>query len=238
MEQSFCDSDSQGFTLMEVAVVIVILLVMTTVAASRFGATDKLRQNSELRHFINTWEMVQQAASGKGDSYRLILDLDRNTYFVKREMQVRTSKIRKVDYVNRLRSDKERARRAAREQRKESDIKQQVAEQIARESGPLDEQFFDMIFRDPNADVELTAPIEFPSLEQDQELREIVIRDAYVSGREVDRGMAIIRLLGSGATEFAAVHIVAGKQVYSAVMNPATGRVRLDEGDVVFEYNK
>ena len=228
-----------GFTLMEVGVVIVLLLIMTTVAASRFGMTDRMRQNSELRHFINTWEMVQQTATGKGDSYRLVLDLDRAVYYVKREIPVRTPRSKKVDYANRLRSDKEKARRAAKEtERKRSDIKQQLEEEQSRQSGALDQQFYEMIFRDPSAEVELASPLEFPSLEDEQELHEIKIRDAFVSGREVDRGLAIIRLLASGATEFAAVHLVAGNTVYTAVINPATGRVSLREGDEKFDWLK
>lgn len=232
-------SPEAGFTLIEVGVVIVLVLLMTVLAASRFGMTDGLRQNSELRHFVNTWEMVQQTASGKGDSYRLVLDLDRNLYYVKREMPVRESRRRKVDYVNRLRSDKERSRRAAKEaEERKSSVREQLDDELARQSGALDEQFYQMIFRDPNAEVELASPLEFPSLEDEQVLSSIRIRDAFVSGREVEEGIAIIRLLGSGATEFAAVHLLVGEKVFTAVINPATGRVKLTEGDERFDWLK
>lgn len=230
-------ADQAAFTLVEVCMVIVILLLMTTIAASRFGATDHLRQNSDLRHFVNTWEMVQQTAYGKGDSYRFVLDLERNVYYVKRELPVQQNGARKVDYAKGLRTDKEKARRAQKEaQARRGSVKQQLEEENQRQAGGLDDQFYQMIFRDPSADVELATPLEFPSLEDEQELNSITIRDAYVSGREIDRGVAIIRLLGSGATEFAAVHLIVGERIFTAVMNPATGRVRLHEGDEKFDW--
>ena len=184
--------------------------------------------------------MIQQSASSKGDSYRLILDLDRGVYFVKREIPIRVPRARgKVDYVKGLRSDKEKARRAAKEaERSSGDIRQQLSDEISRQSGALDQQFYDMVFRDPSAEVELASPLEFPSLEQEQELHEISIRDAFVSGREVDKGLAIIRLLSTGATEFAAVHLQVGKTIYTAFINPATGRVTLREGDERFEWRQ
>lgn len=232
-------SGESGFTLIEVGVVIVLVLLMTVLAASRFGLSDGLRQNTELRRFVNTWEAVQQAASGKGDSYRLVLDIDRNVYYVKREIPIREGRTRKVDYVNRLRSDKERSRRSAKEaEKRRGSVREQLSEEITRQSGALDDQFFQMVFRDPNAEIELASPLEFPSLEDEQPLREVKIRDAFVSGREVEQGVAIIRLLGSGATEFAAVHLLAGEQVFTAVINPATGRVRLSEGDERFDWMK
>ncbi len=59
---------NDGFTLIEVALVIGLLAIMSTLVASRFGVIDSYRQKNAIRHFIGTWEMLHQQARARGES--------------------------------------------------------------------------------------------------------------------------------------------------------------------------
>lgn len=228
---------ASGFTLIEIALVIVLLALMSTLAASRFGIIDNVRQKSSISKFVNTWEFLSQQARARGESYRLVVDIPRNTYTVRREVPLESARPKQVDYLKNFRTKSEQERRAREDQEKLATLEEEYKEEEAREGDALENIFYRTVFRDPEGSSRLGIPIEFPSLKDDIRLPDSVhIRDVIVRGEEFRDGTAAIRFTASGANEFAVVHFAVGEGAMTAVMNPATGRVQLNTGDVKYEW--
>ncbi len=226
-----------AFTLIELALVIVLLAVMSTLAASRFGIIDNVQRKSAVSKFINTWEFLSQQARARGESYRLIIDITRNVYTVRREVPVDSVRPKNVDHLRNLRLDSEIERRAREEQEKLESLEDEYKEEDVREGDALENIFYRMAFRDPEGNFRLGVPLEFPSMKDEVRLPESVrFRDVSVRGEEVLTGVTAIRFTSTGANEFAVVHLLVGDGVMTALMNPATGKVQLNPGDTKYEW--
>lgn len=226
-----------GFTLVELALVIALLAIMSTLAASRFGLIDSWRQKTNLRKFLNTWELLSREARSRGESYRLVIDINRNTYTVRREVPVDSVQSHTTDHLKNFRTKSEQARLAKEEQEKLLSTEEEFKEEEAREGDALENIFYRMVFRDPDAGFRLGVPIEFPSMKNDVWLgEELHIRDVEVRGEKFDQGVAAIRFTSFGGNEFSVIHFDLGSGIMTGVMNPATGRVQLLEGDVKYEW--
>lgn len=226
------DINERAFTLIEVALVIVLLVMMSAFLVSKFDALTTWRQRSSLRKFVNTWEFLYQQAQARGESYRLILDFDRNTYFVRREVPVARSQ-QSVDHLSNLRLESEQRRINEKQDEKLLSLDEEYAEEDARQGDALENLFYSMLFRDPQASFRLGVPLEFPSMKNDVALADgLRFRDAMLGGERQDRGQASIRFTARGVTELAVLHFLVGNQTMTAFVNPATGRVSLEAGDL------
>jgi type II secretory pathway pseudopilin PulG len=231
-------STEGGFTLIEIMVVTLLLVFMSGLAVSRFGGIDLFRYKSAVRHFINTWEFLRNQAVARGESYRLIIDLDRQSYTVRREVPLTGTQANTVDHLRGFRTTSELAERAKEDQEKLKSLEEEYKEEDAVQGDALENLFYRTIFRDPDQSVRLGIPLEFPSLKDEQRFPPgVAIRDVVVAGEEINTGLAAIRFSASGASEFAVVHFLAGENIQTAVINPATGRVDLHNGDLKFEWS-
>lgn len=229
--------DKRGFTLVEVAIVIFLIAIMSTLAITRFGAIDSVRQKSSLRRFVNTWEFLHAQAKARGESYRLQIDLNLGTYTVRREVPVQGPAVQQVDRLRNFRTKSEQERLAKQDQERLLSLEEEYKEDDARQGDALENVFFQTVFRDPEQNFRLGIPIEFPSLQKEQALAPGVrFRDVTVAGEEVKEGIAAIRFSSTGASEFAVVHFLVEETVMTAVVNPATGKVDLNTGDQEFDW--
>ncbi|MFN8389565.1 MAG: hypothetical protein U0136_04680 [Bdellovibrionota bacterium] len=230
-------ADERAFTLVEVIVVVTLLVVMGGLALSRLGGIEVFQYRSAVRHFVNTWEFVRAQAKGRGESYRLLIDLDRQTYTVRREVPLTSNDAKTVDYLREFRTKSELERRAKEQDQKLKTLDEEYQAEDARQGDALETLFYQTIFRDSEQSYRLGVPLEFPSLKDDQRLpRGVRVRDVTIGGDEVTSGIAAIRFSANGASEFAVVHFEVGDTVQTAVANPATGKVSLDKGDLKFEW--
>ena len=229
--------NDRGFTFIEVSLVIVLLVLMSVLAASRFGVIDSWQKKSSIRLLINTWEFIASQARFRGESYRLVIDIDRGTYAVRREVPVEGPSARNVDYLKNFRTQSENSRRAKEEQENLASLDEEFKEEDVREGDALESIFYRVIFRDPNANFRLGIPIEFPSLKNEVKLAEgLRFRDISVRGEESQTGTVAIRFTSTGAADFAVIHLASEGGVVTAVMNPATRKVTLTQGDVDYAW--
>jgi prepilin-type N-terminal cleavage/methylation domain-containing protein len=223
-----------GFTLIELVLVIVLIALISTFAAFRFESVALWKVDGDLRKFANTWQFLFGESYGRGDAYRLVVNLDENYYLVRREVPLEGTTVRQVDYLANLRSKSEKARRARKEEEEELlSFDQELSQEDARQSGALDELYYETLFTDPHSPKRLAVPVEFPALAQKQQLTEgLSFRDVVIRGETTDSGRVAIRLAPRASAEPALVHLLAGGQVFSVLINPATGRVSVVSGDI------
>lgn len=224
--------DQDGFTLIEIALVIVLLVTMSALMVSRFDALNTWRQRASLRKFVNTWEFLYQQAQARGESYRLVLDFERNAYFVRREVPV-PRQDQNVDHLAGLRLESEQRRLSEKRDQQLLSLNEEYAEEDARQGDALESLFFGMLFRDPQASYRLGVPLEFPTLKNEITLVDgLKFKDANLGGERQDRGQVSIRFSARGVSELAILHFFIGNQVMTAFVNPTTGRVSLEAGDL------
>lgn len=229
--------DDRGFTLIELSLVVVLLVLMSAIAATRFGIIDTWQRKTSIRSFINTWEFIASQARFRGESYRLVIDIDRGTYYVRREIPVEGPTARNVDYLRGFRTQSELERRAKEETRNLQTLEEEYKEEDIREGDALENIFYRAMFRDPNANYRLGVPIEFPSLKDEIRLIQgLRFRDVSIRGEENESGIVAIRFTSTGATDFAVIHLASEGGVMTAVMNPATRKVNLIPDDVDYSW--
>lgn len=223
--------------MIELVLVIVIIAIIGTLAATRIDSITAWKEESDIRRFANLWETLQHHSFTKGTGYRLVLDLEDGTYYVRREVPLDPGEVRDVDYLANLRTkgEQERRRREEEEEALQS-LEEEFLEQDRRQSGALDKQYYQNIFRDPEADVRLAVPLEFPSLAERQQLDSgLRIRDVVVEGELIDEDQAVIRFSPRRLSQLAVVHFIAGENVFTMAVHPASGRVRVLAKDISFE---
>lgn len=227
---------SSGFTLIELVLVIVIIGLISAVMATRFDSIQVWRVESDIRRFADLWGFLYSEAFARGDSYRLVMDLNRQVYYVRREVPVEENEVRQVDYLANFRTKGERERRAKKEQEDMvGSLQEEFEKEDRRLAAPLDVLFYQTVFSDPQAPQRLTVPLEFPSLAEEKSLPDgLVLRDVVVNGETSNNGQVYLQLSPSGSSEIAAIHFEAGENVFTVSMDPATGRVTIDEGDLDF----
>lgn len=229
--------DERGFTLIELGAVIVLLVLMSALALSRFGTLDVWKERAELRKFISVWEMLAREAQQKGESYRLIVDLAESSYYVRREVVVDQ---RLAQSVDRLEGFRAKIGRNTREERLDRDLRtleEEYREEDSREGESLELIYYRTVYRDPEDLSRLAIPLDFPSLAEPQYLPpSIRVRDAVIGSTKRTDGKVYIRFAANGSTDFAVLHLLVSGTVYTALMNPATGSVKLEEGDKEYEF--
>lgn len=222
----------KGFTLVELVVVLMIMGVLAGVAANRIQSVFLWKQRESVRLFANTWEFLAREAQGKSEAYRLILDLDQHTYYVRREVPLQADEVRQVDYLENLRSKSERERRAEERRENIKSIEEEFVEEDIRQSATLDRLFYQTMYPDGYGSIRLGLPIDFPELGEQRRLVEGVrFRDVSRPGITVTEGETFIRFSPQGVAEAVAIHLqIEETEDQTVFINPATGRVQVKLG--------
>ena len=245
-----------GFTLVELIVVILIIALMSGLAARRLGATLAWQKKAEVRKLINTWELLYQESLARGEAYRLIIDLTEDLsrpdqYFVRKEILPESDSIKQVDRLENLRLDSEKQRRAEKELNEIPSIEEQIEMEQNLEKQNLQELFYKSLYIDPFGDTQLTVPTEFPSLQKPQDLKGgIRIRDVQTEFGTIGRGQAFIRFSPRGGSDFAVIHVLMNadqiaeatkkaappEQIYTILLNPWTGKAIVTNREINYEW--
>lgn len=226
-----------GFTLIELILVVVLIALIATFAATRIDTVVLWKLEGDIRKFAGTWEFLFNEAYGRGESYRLVINLDRNSYYVRREVPVEGTVIRQVDYLENLRTKSEKERRAKKIEEEMLSVKEEFEEEDRRQSGALDTLYYQTMFSDPEGPRRLARPLEFPSLAEERVLTDgLEFRDVQTRGEKVNSGRVFLRLSSRGSGEFAVVHLAAGETVFTVAIHPATGKVSVFDGDIDLEW--
>lgn len=232
----FSKAYSLGFTLIELVVVIVLLGLIGTVFVRNIGSVTSWRVQGDIRKFAQVWEFLYAEAYAKHESYRLIIDLENNSWSVRREVPINEGTlVKQVDYLAGFRDKIKRNRKKQAKQKDEGmlSITDEFKEEDARQSGALDVLYYQVLFSDPYSPKRLAVPLEFPSLAEDKELGdELKFRDVEGTENVIDQGAASIRVAAGGSSDMAVVHLVALDYIFSLSLNPANGKVSVVQGDV------
>jgi type II secretory pathway pseudopilin PulG len=226
------DHKEKGLTLVELAVIVLLLGVFSAIVVTRFDAISAYRQNGELRTFLNTWQFLLNEAAADGNSYRLIVDLDSNSYLVRQEIPLPPEATENVDLNKglRLRSEKERRKRKEDEGALTPDEAFRLLDEQERVRS-LDELFALSVYVDPGNNVVLSQPINFPSMGQEQGFSgSIKIQSVTVDGVEINRGRASLHFTPQGAQNIAVITFNIDGQIRSALLNPLSGESQLITG--------
>lgn len=238
---SFCSrgESDRGFTLIEIIFVILIIAIISSFGASQFQSIHIWRQRGDIREFVATWELLYQTAITRGHTYRLIMDLDDNSYTVRREIYDSQDRVQQVDYLKNLRTKSEQERRAKEALERELGTIDEAFEAEDRREGSktLEQLFIDTFYIDPEAPVTLGYPLEFPNLAERKQFPDgLALRDVKTLAGKTTEGSTFVRFSPRGASEFAVVHLTLGEDVVTVFMNPSTGVVSIFDGDKDFEW--
>ena len=229
---------SRGFTLIELIAVIAIIAVLSGFAAWRVDAVTTRRQKGEIRKLLAVWEQLYQESVARGTAYRLVIDIDDNSYFVRQEVMPEGIQIRQVDLLKGLRTNKERARRKRSEQEDLNTIDEEFALEAQREQQGLESLFYQSLYIDPSS-AKLIQPLEFPSLGANQELGDLVkILDVVLEEGPVDKGQVSIRFSPRGGSDFATIHFQINDQVITVVLNPWTGKPLTTTKTIEYDWTR
>jgi type II secretory pathway pseudopilin PulG len=227
-----------GLTLVELAVVVLLLAVFSTIVATRFNAFTAYRQNGEFRSFLNTWQFLLNEAAADGNSYRLIIDLDRSSYLIRQEIPLPPEDQAKVDLNKNLRLRSEKNRRKQIEDMQALTASEAFAlidEAEARRT--LEENFALTAYVDPGRNVVLAEPVNFPALAEEQFFSGGVrIGSVTVDGVKVSQGRVALHFNPQGATNIAVVRFVIEDQTRIAVLNPLSGESKFLNSDADISF--
>jgi len=226
---------SRGFTLLEIVLVISIIAIVSAFSIGRFESMTGWKQEGELRKFLNTWQFLFTQAATRRLAYRLYLDLDRNSYFVRREVPLTPGESVDVDLLANLRTRGEQERRIQEEE--ERSLDEEYKEEAERQALlSLEQRYLWAMFGGGNRSVKLGRPLEFPSLADRTELAiDVEINEVKTPRGKVNDGTAYIRFSPRGASEFALVYLKINEEDFTAYMNPMSGEVRLEQGILSFD---
>jgi prepilin-type N-terminal cleavage/methylation domain-containing protein len=212
----------KGFTLLELIVVILIIGVISTLAASKLESVAGWKQKSEIRAFANLWEFLYAESLARRESYRLSLDLDNGSYFVRREVSLDRDSIKQVDYLKNLRTRGEQRRRRESENQNLLSLDDELRADEDRRSIPLEVSYYAALFSDPNEEKRLAIPVEFPSLAQNKVFPQgLRVRDVRTETGHFERGDIVFNFSPNKMSPSALIHFaVDNSNVYSVYLNP------------------
>ena len=219
--------------------VILLIGIMGALASNQIDSILVWKQKQEIRQLAQTWNFLFHHSVGKGQAFRLVLDLDDNSYRVLREIPVSPSatlEVREVDLLSNLRTRREKERRKEAENEGLDEEEAQKLSESFR-SGPLEDQFNSMLYSDPFTSVRLVPPEELKSLSEKHFLPEsLEIREVQLAETSVEEGQTFIRLSPRGNSQFAVIRLVVEEVDFSVFLNPSTGEVEVKEGFQKYEW--
>lgn len=235
----------RGFTLLELILVIALMAVISTLAVSRVDSITGWKYNRDVRKFISLWEFLNAEAISRRETYRLYLDFEKQSYYVRRELPPERNRalIRDVDYLSNLRTKGEKERR---EKEKEEEAKESLEEEFAaedqRQTNSIEEQFYQFYFNDAGSEASLSVPLEFPSLAEEEVLTDgLKFKDIKIKGETIDSGTSFIRFSSRGMSDFAIIHISIEEDKenqMTILMDPASNKVALKEGYINLDFDE
>jgi hypothetical protein len=183
------------------------------------------------------WQLLHNESAARGEGYRLIIDLEENSYLVYREVLLDPGESVEVDYLKDLRTQGEQKRRADEDAEEFKSLEAEFEEEDLRQSGALEVLYYRQRFRDQNANIRVAPPLEFPSLAEPSSLSNgLEFRDVSLGGETISSGKATIRISSADA-QFAVIHLQAEDQIFTIANNPATRAVRVHSGDLEFQWS-
>lgn len=231
-----------GFTLIEMIMVILLLGVISGIAAVRLESVGMWKKKDDLRSFAATWETLFNEAVATQYGFQLVIDLEDQSYYGLQELPNRSdSSAVQVDYLENLRikSQQERLEKEKLEKSKE-ELETQLTKITEFENGALEQQYYAAVFADPFQAASTSPPLDFPSLAEKNYLTSgLRIKDVKVMNEKIEEGSAIIRFSPQGSSTFAVVHfeLEEGETNFTLIMNPSTGRVTTLPGYVDYEWS-
>lgn len=236
---AFRTKSSAGFTLVELIFVVLIITLLSVFAVTRVDSVIVWKQREDIRKFAHSWQFLHNEATGRSEAYRLMIDISNNNYYVLREVVTKETDIQNVDYLENLRLESEKRRREEKKEEEQLSLDQEFTLEDERQGGVLDELFYETVFRDPSAsNVRLTAPLDFPNLAEKRKFTDgLIIRDVLTPEGKIEEGVAVIRFSPRGASDFAVVHFAIDEASYTVLLNPSTGRVRVEDGYQEYEWS-
>jgi type II secretory pathway pseudopilin PulG len=235
-------NNSAGFTLIELVVITVLIAIISTLAISKVDSVVVWRQKSEVRKFANVWQFLYNEALGRQQTYRLVIDLDNQNYYVRREIQVTQDLASSTDLLSGFRDETEFDRAKNKNTKKGSDaddasLEEEYKEAQAIEGDALDQLFFKQVFADPSGQIELRTPLEFPSLAEKRSFTGgLKFKQVKLQNEQQNSGEVFIRITPTGAATFAVVYLQIDDYVFTVVMNPSTGQIMIKDGEHDFKW--
>ncbi len=228
--------ESAGFTLVELIVVVLIIGVISTLAVSRLESLTGWRQKSEVRAFTSLWEFLFAESLARRESYRLVLNLDDRTYYVRREVKLDRDAVRQVDYLKNLRTRSEKERRSKAAAEDTLSLEEEFSSEDERRNAPLELSYFNALFSDPHEEKRLAVPVEFPALAQTKAFPPgLRIRDLQTAGGNIAAGEVQFRFSPNANSEPVLIHFeVDGGGIFSVIVSPAMGTAKIVSGDIDF----
>lgn len=233
--------NSSGFTLVELIVVIILVGLISSVAYTRVDSVLRFKQNETLRNFAGTWEFLYQHSIARGEAYRMIIDLEEETFQVLREIPLKPGEVKQVDYLSGLRTKGEKKRRKAKKLEEQmASVEEQLKLEAERRNGPLEELYYQMLLSGPGGDVKLTPVPEFEEMAEPSILSGIVFKDVKNSSKTITEDQAFIRFSPRGGIQHNLIHLTIedAEYDYTLYMNPTTGKVVIEDGYKNYDWAK
>jgi len=195
---------ASGMTLVEIGVVLAVAALMLAVAIPAFSSVTRAQLRQRTGQLAGAIRSLYGSAAISGRTCRLVFDLDANAYW---------SECAKTNV--RLAREGERSRGGARVA--EPDETLQPRENMSDEERERAELAQKSAFA-PSPDVpktELGGSVRFTDVWVQHQ------PERYTTGR------SFLYFWSSGLTEDAAIHLAQGDDVFSLIVSPLTGRVRI-----------
>lgn len=224
-------ASERGFTLVEIVLVIVLIAFASSLVLSRTDAVMVWKQREEIRRFANTWEFLFREALASGDGFRLLIDLDANSYTVRREVLSANADDAELSSQASFTTKEERLRRQREDMKAISSLGDEFAIEDSRQSKPLPELYYDFLLSRSGSEVRLAAPLEFPEMAEEKTFSPgIDLVDLKLPDTVITEGIASIRLSSFGASSIAILHLTTAGEMASVSVNPSTGETLVSSG--------
>lgn len=220
-------------TLIELVVVISLIAIISSLVVFRMDSLVSWRSESEIRRFTHTLQLVRNDSLQRQERYRVLLNLDTQTYSVLREVPIERGESIQVDYLENLRTKGEQERRQQAAQEDLRSLEEEFAALDARQGSSLEQQYYESVFADPQADVRLGVPLQFPSLAEvkgfDSSVR---IRDVEIGEQRIESGTVLLRFLARAPAPAALIHFEVEGLVYTVAIHPQMSSIQIIGGDI------
>lgn len=224
----------KGISLIEILAVVGIIGLLAAVSGVSFDNIAFWREGESVRRFASTFEVLYYESQVNKKSYRLNINLDKNSYFVVEEIpQIQTGSVDNFDSVAGLRTKSERERRANKDREEYKSIDERINEQIEREQSSLELQFVETAIASRGSNVELGRPVAFPSLFEETSLPAgVTFLEFENIEKRFTEGTHFFRFSPQGAVSLATIKVkLSSEQIVTIIMDPFLGEVLIEEGE-------